>query len=52
MRICYVAYQFWPSVGGSQAQAEKQAGLLSQLGQEVLGCDAPPSEGMASQRNI
>ena len=36
MRICYVAYQFWPSVGGSQAQAEKQAGLLSQLGQEVL----------------
>ncbi|HEY3991855.1 MAG TPA: glycosyltransferase family 4 protein [Ktedonobacteraceae bacterium] len=36
MRICYVAYQFWPSIGGSQAQAEKQAGLLSQLGQEVL----------------
>lgn len=36
MRICYVAYQFWPSVGGSQAQAEKQAGYLSQLGQDVL----------------
>lgn len=36
MRICYVAYQFWPSVGGSQAQAEKQAGFLSQLGQDVL----------------
>ncbi len=36
MRICYVAYQFWPSVGGSQAQAEKQAGYLSQSGQEVL----------------
>jgi glycosyltransferase involved in cell wall biosynthesis len=36
MRICYVAYQFWPSVGGSQTQAEKQAGYLSQLGQEVL----------------
>ena len=36
MRICYVAYQFWPSIGGSQAQAEKQAGLLSQLGQDVL----------------
>ncbi len=36
MRICYVAYQFWPSVGGSQSQAEKQAGYLSQLGQDVL----------------
>lgn len=36
MRICYVAYQFWPSIGGSQAQAEKQAGYLSQQGQEVM----------------
>ncbi|HEY0754892.1 MAG TPA: glycosyltransferase family 4 protein [Ktedonobacteraceae bacterium] len=36
MRICYIAYQFWPSVGGSQAQAEKQAAWLSQLGQDVL----------------
>lgn len=36
MRICYVAYQFWPSIGGSQAQAEKQAGYLSQLGQDVM----------------
>lgn len=36
MRICYVAYQFWPSVGGAQAQAEKQAWYLSQRGQEVL----------------
>jgi glycosyltransferase involved in cell wall biosynthesis len=36
MRICYVAFQFWPSVGGSQTQAEKQARYLLQLGQEVL----------------
>jgi glycosyltransferase involved in cell wall biosynthesis len=36
MRICYVAYQFWPSIGGSQAQVEKQAVLLSQSGQSVL----------------
>ena len=36
MRICYVAFQFWPGVGGSQAQAEKQARYLRQLGQEVL----------------
>jgi len=36
MRICYVAYQFWPSIGGSQAQAEKQAWCLSQLGQDVM----------------
>lgn len=36
MRICYVAFQFWPSVGGSQTQAEKQARYLRQLGQEIL----------------
>ena len=36
MRICLVAFQFWPSVGGSQTQAEKQARYLRQLGQEVL----------------
>ncbi|MGH2506061.1 MAG: glycosyltransferase family 4 protein, partial [Ktedonobacteraceae bacterium] len=36
MRICYVAFQFWPSVGGSQAQAEKQARYLRQLGQDVI----------------
>ena len=36
MRICFVAFQFWPSVGGSQTQAEKQARYLRQLGQEVL----------------
>jgi glycosyltransferase involved in cell wall biosynthesis len=36
MRVCYVAFQFWPSVGGSQSQAEKQARYLRQLGQEVL----------------
>lgn len=36
MRICLVAFQFYPSIGGSQAQAEKQARQLSQLGQEVI----------------
>lgn len=36
MRICYVAFQFCPSVGGSQTQVEKQARYLSQLGQRVL----------------
>lgn len=36
MRVCFVASQFWPSVGGAQTQAEKQASYLQQLGQEVL----------------
>lgn len=36
MRICYVAFQFWPSVGGAQTQAEKQARCLRQFGQEVI----------------
>lgn len=36
MRICYVAFQFWPSVGGSQTQVEKQARYLRQLGQDVI----------------
>jgi glycosyltransferase involved in cell wall biosynthesis len=36
MRICYVAFQFWPSVGGAQTQAEKQARCLRQSGQEVM----------------
>jgi glycosyltransferase involved in cell wall biosynthesis len=36
MRICLVAFQFWPSIGGSQAQAEKQARYLQYMGQEVL----------------
>jgi glycosyltransferase involved in cell wall biosynthesis len=36
MRICFVAFQFWPSVGGSQTQVEKQARCLQQLGHEVL----------------
>ncbi len=35
MRVCYLAFQFWPSVGGSQTQAEKQAHYLRQLGYEV-----------------
>ncbi len=36
MRICYVAFQFWPSVGGAQVQAERQARCLRQSGQEVI----------------
>jgi len=36
MRICYVAFQFWPSIGGAQTQAEKQARCLRQSGQEVM----------------
>ena len=36
MRICYIAFQFWPSVGGAQTQAEKQARCLRQSGQEVM----------------
>lgn len=36
MRICYVAFQFWPSVGGAQTQAERQARHLCQSGQEVI----------------
>ena len=36
MRICYVAFQFWPSIGGSQTQAERQARSLRQSGQDVL----------------
>jgi len=36
MRICYVAFQFWPSIGGSQSQAEKQARYLQKSGQDVL----------------
>lgn len=36
IRVCYLAFQFWPSVGGSQTQAEKQACYLRQSGQEVI----------------
>ena len=36
IRVCYVAFQFWPSIGGSQTQAEKQAHYLQEMGQEVL----------------
>ena len=48
MRICYVAYQFWPSVGGSQAQAEKQAECLSRLGQDVLVVTLRHQKGWAA----
>ncbi len=36
MRVCLVAFQFWPDVGGAQSQAEKYARYLQQLGQDVL----------------
>ncbi len=35
MRVCVIAFQFWPSVGGAQTQAEKQARYLLQLGHAV-----------------
>jgi len=35
MRICFVSFWFWPSVGGSQVQAEKQARQLQALGHDV-----------------
>lgn len=35
IRICFVAFQFWPDVGGSQVQAEKQARQLQALGHDV-----------------
>lgn len=36
LRICFVAFQFWPDVGGAQVQAEKQARLLQELGHDVM----------------
>ncbi|HEU5382646.1 MAG TPA: glycosyltransferase family 4 protein [Ktedonobacteraceae bacterium] len=36
MRVCLVAFQFYPSVGGAQTQAEKLARQLQQLGHEVV----------------
>src|SRR5215831_16571803 len=35
MRICFVTALFWPFVGGSEVQAEKQARLLQALGHDV-----------------
>ncbi len=35
IRICFVAFTFWPLVGGSEVQAEKQARQLQALGHDV-----------------
>ena len=36
LSICFVALSFWPSVGGAQIRAEKQARQLRDLGYDVL----------------
>lgn len=36
LSICFVALSFWPSVGGAQRRAEKQARQLRDLGHDVL----------------
>lgn len=36
IQVCYLAFQYWPSVGGAQTQAQKQAYALHQLGQKAL----------------
>ncbi len=36
MRVCFVALAYPPSIGGSQARAEKQARQLQALGHEVI----------------
>ena len=36
IHICFVALMFSPSVGGTQARAEKQARQLQALGHDVL----------------
>ena len=35
IRICFIAFTFWPLVGGSEVQAEKQARQLQALGHDV-----------------
>src|SRR5690348_15642785 len=35
MRICFVSFMFSPSIGGTQARAEKQALQLLSLGHDV-----------------
>jgi glycosyltransferase involved in cell wall biosynthesis len=35
IRICVVAFTFWPDVGGSEVQAEKEARQLQALGHDV-----------------
>ncbi|HEV2580663.1 MAG TPA: glycosyltransferase family 4 protein [Ktedonobacteraceae bacterium] len=36
VRACLVSFQFWPRVGGAEAQAEKQARQMQALGHEVI----------------
>src|SRR5438105_14656089 len=35
MRVCFVSFKFSPSIGGTQARAEKQAHQLLSLGHDV-----------------
>lgn len=35
LRVCIIAFMFWPLVGGAEAQAEKQARQLQALGHDV-----------------
>jgi len=35
VRICFVSFTFWPLVGGSEVQAEKEARQLQALGHDV-----------------
>ncbi len=35
MRVCFVAFEFWPCVGGAEARAEKVARQLQALGHDV-----------------
>jgi glycosyltransferase involved in cell wall biosynthesis len=36
LRVCIVAFMFWPLVGGAEAQAEKHARQLQALGHDVM----------------
>ena len=36
LRVCIVAFMFWPLVGGAEAQAEKHARQLQALGNYVM----------------
>jgi glycosyltransferase involved in cell wall biosynthesis len=36
IRICLISFLFWPKVGGTEVQTEKQARLLQALGHDVV----------------
>ncbi len=36
IRVCFFSFLFWPSVGGAQVRAEKQARQLQVLGHDVI----------------